>query len=141
MFSVAGRIRRFRDGARKRAGIAPILLAGMGLGIARQSAGAQGDPTIGPGQFPQFRNLSGLSGGGYGVDSQGYSSLSGPTAFSTPIAHVLGRGHFRLELAKASFGLFPNISGRGSNGTAVIAYGQTLFPGRCARGRSTTASA
>jgi hypothetical protein len=126
MSCIADRVRRSLDRTQKRAGSAPIRLVGILLVGGARSAGAQGDPTIGPGQFPQFRNLSGLSGGGYGVDSQGYSSLSGPTAFSTPIAHVLGRSHLRLEIAKASFRLLPDFSGRGSNGTALISYGQTV---------------
>src|SRR4051812_501459 len=33
----------------------------------------------GPEKFPEFRNLSGLAGGGYGVDWRGYYALGGPT--------------------------------------------------------------
>jgi hypothetical protein len=84
------------------------------------------DPFLGANQFPQFRNLSGLAGGGYGLDSQGYPSLSGPTAFSTPIAYVLGHDHFWLSTAKASFsGLFSFGNGD-SNGSGVISFGHTL---------------
>src|SRR5947209_20214071 len=61
-----------------------------------QSAGlCSDDPTAGPEHFPQFRNLSALAGSGFGADSKGYSTLSGPTALSTPVAPVLSHTQFR----------------------------------------------
>lgn len=76
-------------------------------------------------RFPQFRNLSGLAGSGYGVGADGYSSLSGPTAFSTPVAHVIGRSQWRI-----GFGGTNSVSASrpllGVNGTAVITYGHTI---------------
>ncbi len=84
------------------------------------------DPLVGPEQFTEYRNLSGLAGGGYGVNAQGYGSLSGPVSLSTPVAHVLGRGQLRLEAAEMSFTSSPAFGNRETNGTAVITYGHTL---------------
>ena len=61
------------------------------------------DPLDGFAQYPQFRNLSGLAGGGYGVDVEGRASLSGPTAFSTPVAYVMGHNQWRIVGATMSF--------------------------------------
>lgn len=87
---------------------------------------AQRDPTSGPNQFPQFRNLSGLAGCGYGADPRGYRSLSGPVAFSTPVAHTLGRGMVQMAGGTLSFHSLPEISGRKSNGSGFITVGATL---------------
>jgi hypothetical protein len=104
-----------------------LPLLWLGFVVFSPLASAQGrDPFAGPNQFPQFRNLSGLSGGGYGLDSQGYPSLSGATAFSTPIAYVLGHDRLWLALAKASFSLAPGFSGGDSNGTGVFSFGHTF---------------
>lgn len=86
----------------------------------------QKDPFTGTNQFPQYRNLSGLAGGGYGVDEDGYPSLTGPTAFSTPVAHVLGHGRFWLAGAKTSFDSKPALINKATNGTGVLTFGFTL---------------
>jgi hypothetical protein len=54
-------------------------------------------------QFPQFRSLSGLPGGGFGVLRNGDPSFRGAMGFSTPIAHSLGRGRFAFVGANTSF--------------------------------------
>src|SRR5437588_9861719 len=91
-------------------------------------ARASDDPTAGPEHFPQFRNLSALAGSGFGADSQGYSSLSGPTALSTPVAHVLGHNQFRIAGGKMSFDSSPTLSSSKSNGTFYLMYGATIGP-------------
>ena len=93
--------------------------------FASPRAFAQDDPTVGVNRFPQFRNLSGLAGGGFGVNSDGYRSLEGPVALSTPVAYVLGRGQFRLGTARAAFRSEPRFY-RAANGTSTIMYGHTL---------------
>ena len=89
------------------------------------------DPLDGFAQYPQFRNLSGLAGGGYGVDVEGHASLSGPVAFSTPVAYVMGHNQWRIIGATMSHNALPSIDrdlgdGRGSNVTYAISYGQTF---------------
>src|SRR5258708_7812029 len=86
----------------------------------------QTDPTAGPERFPQFRNLSGLAGSGYGVDISGNPSLSGPTALSTPVAHVLGHNHIQISGGKMSFSGSPELSSSNSNGTAFAAFGASF---------------
>ena len=90
------------------------------------SCAAQMDPFVGPNRFPEYRNLSGLSGGAYGLDRNGRASLSGPAAFSTPIAHVLGHSQIRLHVATASFNARPELHKDRSNGTLVPSYGHTF---------------
>src|SRR5437016_12117087 len=87
---------------------------------------AADDPTAGPERFPQFRNLSALAGSGFGADARGFSSLSGPTALSTPVAHVLGHNQFRIAGGKMSFDSSPTLSSGKSNGTFYLMYGATL---------------
>jgi hypothetical protein len=87
---------------------------------------AQRDPLSGVNRFPEFRNLSGLAGGGYGVDADGRLSLFGPTALSTPVAHVLGHNHLFLLAEKASLRSSPRLSGGDTNGTLAATYGCTF---------------
>lgn len=100
------------------------LLLAIALMLASALPGlAQRDPTSGPNQFPQFRNLSGLAGSGYGVDIYGYRSLSGPVALSTPVAHTLGRGLVQLSGGALSFDSQPDLNGRDTNGSAFGTVG------------------
>ncbi len=93
-------------------------------------ARAQNEALTGPEQFPEFRNLSGLSGSGYGVDWQGNPSLAGPVALSTPVAYVLG--HNRLRLLGGSMGnsADPATAFRSSSGNSTVfgTYGGTIGP-------------
>lgn len=102
------------------------ILLGIGLCLLPLAASAQHDPTIGPGDYPQYRNLSALSGSTYGLDERGYVSLSGPTAYSTPVAHVLGHGRWQLGVGRTSFSLLPSLDTGGSNGTAFATVGVTV---------------
>jgi len=103
-----------------------IVLSVVLFLLTSAAAYAQRDPLIGPEQFPEYRNLSGLAGGGYGVDSQGFASLSGPVALSSPNAHVLGRSQWRVNFAAASFSSSPEFSQARTNGTLTFTYGQTF---------------
>lgn len=110
-------------------GWAAWLLPALAAPVLMTPATSRAEPTLGRDRFFQFRNLSGLSGSVYGVDNQGYSSLSGPTALSTPIAHTLGRNQFRLSLGNAANdgGSFSDLSSRdNANGTYLLSYGATL---------------
>jgi hypothetical protein len=76
-------------------GSGPVLqrMARLGLFVALAIVAAPGRGQLilqGPDHFPEFRGLSGLAGGGFGTDALGRLSLSGPTAYSTPTAYVLG---------------------------------------------------
>lgn len=107
------------------------LLLLLLLSAPQVSQAQDRDPTTGYDRFPQFRNLSGLAGSGFGVDEKGYPSLSGPTAFSTPVAFVLGHDHARIVGGRASFTSGPDIFGNpngphGSNGSAFGMFGHTF---------------
>jgi hypothetical protein len=84
------------------------------------------DPFLGHHHYPQFRNLSGLSGGGYGVDASGYPSLSGATALSTPVAPTMGRDTFRIVGGKMTYNRVLELSNKQSNGSLEFAYGHTF---------------
>jgi hypothetical protein len=103
-----------------------FLLSAMLLGMPLTAIAQPGDPFSGFNSYPQFRNLSGLSGSGYGVDIQGYRSLSGPVAFSTPVAHTLGRGQVQIVGGAMSFDSTPQYQGGRSNGSAAFTVGATL---------------
>ena len=90
------------------------------------SAQAQG-PWIGADKFPQLRGINGLSGSGFGVDSDGHLSLSGATGFSTPVANVLGHGHVHVNYGGTLAGTDPSTFRRKStNHTLAGAFGTTL---------------
>jgi hypothetical protein len=80
-----------------------------------------------PGQYSQFRNLSGLPGGTFGVNPDGRPGIDGAMALSTPIAYSLGGGHFAGVLSNTSydshFRFFTKVKkqdfGWKSNGTAA----------------------
>jgi hypothetical protein len=94
--------------------------------VAASRTAAQRNPFSGPDQFPQFRNLSGLAGGGYGVDAGGNGSLAGATAYSTPIGYVLGHDQFRIGIAKLSYDSGPNWDNGHSNGKGIITFGHSF---------------
>ncbi len=96
------------------------------LFLVLSQALAQHQPAVGANQFPQYRQISGLAGGGYGLDQTGRSSLSGPTAFSTPIAYVLGHDEFRLGVSSESFDSAPNWGANHANGKGLVSYGHTF---------------
>jgi hypothetical protein len=90
------------------------------------SLAQQANPLTGSQQFPQFRNLSGLAGGGYGVDINGRPSLEGPVAYSTPVAYVLGHDHFFVAGAKTSYSAKPQFKSVLTDGTVIGTFGHTF---------------
>jgi len=60
---------------------------------------AQVDPWNFAGQFPHFRDLSGLPGAGFGVTAKGLPSIEGAMAISTPIGFSLADGYFDIGLS------------------------------------------
>ena len=80
----------------------------------------------GPEQFPPFRDLCGLAGCGYGVDVNGYRSLAGPTAHSTPVAYTLGRDQFDIQFSKLSNTNMPKLRDTETNGNLIFTYGHTF---------------
>ncbi len=88
------------------------------------------NPFFGRNEFPQFRQISGLSGGGYGLDLDGWGSLSGATAFSTPLGIALGHDQVRLGADVTQFSL-NHLSGSFSNNRygsskAFFTYGHSF---------------
>ncbi len=61
------------------------------------------DPFDGRDEYPQFRNLSGLPGGLFGVLPSGKPGIGGALALSTPIAYSLANGRLALVGADMSF--------------------------------------
>lgn len=113
----------------RRAAFAPLLLALVA------GASAQSELT-GEGRYPQFRGLSGLPGGGFGVSPDGRLGVNGAMAFSTPVAYSLRPG--RGALAYSSISRDGNFrfgnSGSGdantdANGSLTAMYGLDLRVG------------
>lgn len=102
-----------------------LLFAGMSV-LPAIAGHTQRDPFLGSNQYPQYRNVSGLGGGGYGLDSKGYGSLEGPTAFSTPLAYTLGHDQFRFAVQEMSFDSGFRAGFGQVNGSGLVAYGHTF---------------
>lgn len=99
------------------------VLAPALLGIAGTAA-AQ-NPFVGFDHFPQFRQLSGLSGGGFGLDPDGWGSLSGATAYSSPIGYALGHDQVRIQGGETFFS-WHHFTHKNSTGKANFMYGHTF---------------
>jgi hypothetical protein len=82
-------------------------------------------PFTGAEQFYEFRDLSGLSGAGYGVNEEGYRSLSGPIALSTPVAPTLGHNMWQFEIGKLSNTNSFAWGNYHTNGTIYATWGNT----------------
>jgi hypothetical protein len=68
---------------------------------------------LGPGQYPQFRTLSGLPGGGSAVLPNGNPGFGGALSLSTPIGYSLSNWHIvRVGSVTSDYGWFrlPNLS-------------------------------
>ncbi len=116
------------DGISGITGLALLLALGAGRSARSQQNGYTTDPFFGKNQFPQYRNLSGLAGGGYGTDAQGRFSLSGPTAFSTPTAYTLGHDQIYLGVGGINFRGVPSLDTNRLNSSGVVSYGHTFGP-------------
>jgi hypothetical protein len=98
------------------------------------------DPNLfGPNRFPQFRDMGGLSGSGFGVNSSGLVSTTGVVSLSTPIGFALGG----YNLVVGGAGRSQNASfqwvntgktqtNQKSDGTAQFIYGFDTNYGRIA---------
>lgn len=78
-------------------------------------------------QYPQFRVLSGMSGGGYGVLPNGAPSVEGAASFTTPIAFLLD-GHAALSFFNTSsdrnpFRFSERVGVEDANGTGSFTIG------------------
>jgi hypothetical protein len=83
---------------------------------------------IGPGRFPETREMSGMPGGSFGVLRNGTPSFRGAMALSTPIAYSLNNWHWAMGINSASpdmrfRGLDTNDRGGVSSGTAELMVG------------------
>ena len=91
---------------------------------------------VGRFSYPQFRGLSALPGGGFGVRPDGTPSIDGALAFSSPIAYALRPGRFVLAFSSISRDGRFRFKGSGkdlnvdANGTGAILYGTDLKVGR-----------
>lgn len=88
---------------------------------------AQSD-LIGPDEYPQFRGVSGLPGGGFPVRPESGIGLGGAFALSTPVAYSLGHYEFFAGGSMLSTGSnIPPFSGGGGNGGDLFSANSTLW--------------
>ncbi|MGE0002189.1 MAG: hypothetical protein AB7F50_12110 [Fimbriimonadaceae bacterium] len=85
----------------------------------------------GPGQYPQFRSMSGLPGSGFGVSADGKVDLRGAMSLSAPIGYSLSDWEIVLAIGNLSANRTPTFP-RGSekvlrgNGTGTALLGIPL---------------
>lgn len=79
-----------------RAVVATLFLSICGLCLA------DGTELLGPNRFPQFRDMSGLSGSGFGLSADGAVTTRGAIALSTPLGFTLEPGRYVLGFASRS---------------------------------------
>lgn len=96
-----------------------IVLAGVAMA---PFASAQAE-LAGRQQYPQFRVLSGLPGGGFAVLPNGKTNSLGAAALTTPIGYTLGSGDYALGFFNTGVDNNPFVSDRGgteqkANGSA-----------------------
>ncbi|MEJ5170536.1 MAG: hypothetical protein WHU10_06075 [Fimbriimonadales bacterium] len=109
---------------------AAVAVALVGCGVA-WAQGPRTSPFSGRAQYPQFRFLSGLSGGGFGVDRLGRPNPEGAMALSTPIGYALAHGRWAIAAGSANEKgdwdiAFDDANRQGTNGTAAALYGLGL---------------
>ncbi|MCX7801071.1 MAG: hypothetical protein N2109_12125, partial [Fimbriimonadales bacterium] len=98
-------------------------IAGSAMG-----QGPRPSPFSGRDQYPQFRFLSGLSGGGFAVDRLGRPNPDGAMTLSTPIGYALGGWRWALAAGSANEHgdldvSFDDANRAGRNGTAAAVLG------------------
>lgn len=74
-------------------------------------------------QYPQFRVLSGLPGGGFAILPNGKTGSLGANALTTPVGYTLGSGDYALGFFNTANDMNPFVSDRGgkenrANGSA-----------------------
>lgn len=86
--------------------------------------------TLGRRQYPQFRVISGLPGGGYGVLKDGRTSIEGAAALATPIGYTLSsHGAFSVFSTSRDANPFRFDTHRGevgNNGSLTFSYGSSF---------------
>lgn len=95
-------------------------------------------------RFPQFRGLSGLSGGGFGVTREGKPSFAGAMTYTTPIGYTMGgtsiafgAGLISIDRSFRFGGFSESTTTRDGNGTGFVLGGFNLpGAGRVAAGFS-----
>ena len=103
-----------------------VLLVLSSGGVLSQPSATGTQPTDGPFAYHQLRPGAGLGGSGFGVDAQGRLSLSGPIAFSTPVANTLGHNRFVIGGSQYSFSSKPVFNTDQANWSAFVMYGNTV---------------
>jgi hypothetical protein len=127
--------------------VTALTALALSLGLVAIAPAQQAFSQIG--QYSQFRNISGLPGGTFGVNPDGSPGISGAMGLSTPIAYSLGGGHFAGAIANTSYdGQFrfltkakKNDFGVKSNGTATGMAGISTPLGKFTLGMSVASGA
>jgi hypothetical protein len=66
------------------------------------SVGLAQSELYGPNSFPQFRDMGGLCGNGFGINRDGRIDIAGASSLSTPLAYVLGSNQLAFGLSGRS---------------------------------------
>lgn len=85
-----------------RAPVYALTLALLGFASISAIASADAKDLIGPGRFPQYRDMGGMPGSGFAVLPDGRISILGAMALSTPIGYSLAGGVFDFGFASRS---------------------------------------
>ena len=84
------------------------------------------EPTAGFYSYHQLRVMNGTGGSGYGLDGEGNYSLTGPVAYTTPVAYTLGHRHLVFGGGQHSFSGRPIFSSAEGNWGAFATYGDSF---------------
>lgn len=79
----------------------------LALCVAVSALAFSQDDLVGTQKYPQFRVLSGLPGGGFGVLPNGKTGNTGAAALATPIGYTLGSGSYAIGYYSTSSGSNP----------------------------------
>jgi hypothetical protein len=88
----------------------------IALSLFACSCAAYSQNLAAPGQYFQFRKMSSLSGGGFGVMTNGDPSISGALSFSTPIGYSLGGDYYQIGVGSRSDNNAPQFINLNSHG-------------------------
>lgn len=124
---------------RKMDNMGRVLFGIYALSLVAVSYGQAG--FSGPDTYPQFRDLSGLAGGGFGVSRDGYATYSGAYSLTTPIGYGLRSGEKVFGIGARSFDTkirFLDTDSSQSNGTGGT--GQAIYGFSTSFGRFTAST-